>query len=279
VESRRVPLDAQRLSVLAALVVLGNGLSRLVSIPSRGFVLTILNVQWTVLVNGPAIFLILVGALVAAGADSVLRAHPAHRQHAGGSRLQSLLHLVLPATATMGGGLALSLFPSGPRWWVGMVAVSVLVVLCVVGEYVVIDRTDYRYDPASIGLGILAYTLLALMLSALHASETRLAVFLPVAALVVGILALRLLELTAPPGPRLLAYAGGTGLTIAQLALPLNFWPLPSVAFGLGLTVATYCVIGVARAHLREKVDSRTLSEYALVAAASIVVLLLVVQR
>jgi len=160
-----------------------------------------------------------------------------------------------------------------------MVAVSVLVVLCVVGEYVVIDRTDYRYDPASIGLGILAYTLLALVLSALHASETRLAVFLPAVALVVSILSLRLLELTASPGPRLLAYAGGTGLTIAQLALPLNFWPLPSVAFGLGLTVAAYCVIGVARAHLREKVDSRTLSEYALVAAASIVVLLFVVQR
>jgi Protein of unknown function (DUF5656) len=278
-QSRRVPLDAQRLSVLAALVVLGNGLSRLVTIPTKGFVLTVFNIQWTVLVNGSAVFLLLVGAVVAVGADSVLRTHPTHQQHAGGSRLQSLLHLILPATATLGGGLALSLFPSGPRWWVGMVAVSALVVLCVVGEYVVIDRSDYRYDLASVGLGILAYSLLALMLSAMHASETRLAVFLPSIALVVSVLALRLFELTASPGPRLLAYAGGTGWIIAQLALPLNFWPLPSVAFGLGLTVAAYCVIGVARSQMREDVDARTLVEYALVAAASILVLLLVVQR
>ena len=278
-EPRRIPLDAPRLSVIAALVVLGNALSRLVRIPTQGFVLTVFNIHWTVLVNGSAVFLVLLGALVAVGADSVLRVHPAFGLHGGGSRWAALLHLILPAMATVGGGVALALFPSGPRWWVGMAAVSVLVVLCVLGEYIVIDRDDYRYDPASIGLGILAYSLLALLLSAMHASETRLAIFLPLIGVVVAILALRLLELTAPPSPRLLAYAAGTGLVIAQLGLPLNFWPLPSVAFGLGLTVAAYCVIGVARVHLRGKLDSRTLGEYAFVAAASIGVLLLAVQR
>ncbi len=82
--------------------------------------------------------------------------------------------------AALGGSAALNLFPSGPRWWLGLAAVTGLLILSVVGEYYVIDRKDARYDLAAVGLNILGLTLLAIVLSALHADQARLAFALPV---------------------------------------------------------------------------------------------------
>ncbi|MGA2820844.1 MAG: hypothetical protein ABSF61_09345 [Anaerolineales bacterium] len=278
VPSQSPPLDAKRFSVLAAAIVLANGLSRLVRLPSQDFVVTVLNIHWMVGVNGPMLFMVLLGALVASGAYSIYRSHsPALRAPSEKEGLG--LHLIVPALTAVGGGAALSLVPSGPRWWVGLAFLSALVVLAVAGEYLALDRDDPYYAQASIGLEILVYSLLVLVFSALHAADTRLAMAMPLIALSTSILTLRVLALAAPLDRRIWAYTAGIGLLVGELALPLNFWPLPSVAYGLGLTVSAYVLGGLGRLRLQSELRRASLVEYAVVAALALLALLALTKR
>jgi hypothetical protein len=271
-------LDVKRFSVLAAAIVLSNGLSRLVRLPSQDFVVTVLNVHWLIGVNGPMLFMVLLGTLVASGSYSIYQSGVAELPISG--RRNGLgLHLIIPALTAIGGGAALSLVPSGPRWWVGLAVLSALVVLAVAGEYLVLDRDTPHYDQASLGLEILAYSLLVLVFSALHASDTRLAIAMPLIVVCTSILTLRVLALAAPLDRRLWAYTIGIGLVVGQLALPLNFWPLPSVAYGLGLTVSAYVLGGLGKLHLRSELRRASLVEYGIVAALAVLALLGLTKR
>ena len=278
VDSHISTLDIKRFSVLAAAIVLANGLSRLVRLPSQDFVVTVLNVHWLVGVNGPMLFTILLGALVASGAYSIYRSGStglsvSNRNHGLG------LHLIIPALTAIGGGAALSLVPSGPRWWVGLAFLSGLVVLSVAGEYSTLDRDDPHYDQASLGLVILAYSLLVLVFSALQASDTRLAIAAPLIILSTSILTLRVLALAAPVNRKLWAYTLGIGLLVGELALPLNFWALPSVAYGLGLTVSAYVLGGLGKLHLQSELRRASLVEYGVVTALAVLALLALTKR
>jgi hypothetical protein len=278
VPSQSPPLDVKRFSVLTAAIILASGLSRLVRLPSREFIVTVLNIHWIVGVNGPMLFMVLLGALVASGAYSIFRSHstgstlPGEREGLG-------LHLIIPALTAIAGGAALSLVPSGPRWWVGLALLSALVVLAVAGEYLALDRDDPHYDQAALGLEILAYSLLVLVFSALHAADTRLAIALPLVALSTSILILRVLALAAPLNPRMWSYMAGIGLLVGQLALPLDFWPLPSVAYGLGLTVSAYVLGGLGSLRLQSKLRRASLVEYGVVAGLAMVALLAITKR
>ncbi len=278
VPSQSPPLDAKRFSVLAAAIVLANGLSRLVRLPSQDYVVTVLNIHWMVGVNGPMLFMVLLGALVASGAYSIYRSHsPAQRPSSEKEGLG--IHLIVPALTAVGGGAALSLVPSGPRWWVGLAFLSALVVLAVAGEYLALDRDDPHYDQASIGLEILVYSLLVLVFSALHAADARLAMAMPLIALSTSVLTLRVLALAAPLDRRIWAYTAGIGLLVGELALPLNFWPLPSVAYGLGLTVSAYVLGGLGKLRLQSELRRASLVEYAVVAALALLALLALTKR
>ena len=164
----------------------------------------------------------------------------------------------------------MNLFPSGPRWWLGLAAVTGLLILSVVGEYYVIDRKDARYDLAAVGLNILGLTLLAIVLSALHAGQARLAFALPLIAVLVAAIAERLLDLSDARVPETRYFSVGIGLLVSELALPLFYLPLSSVTFGLLLTLATHTGVGIAQAHVKEKNIRSVVLEYLFIDAVAV---------
>lgn len=270
-------IEPRELSLLAASIVLVNGLSRLVGIPSHGYLITIAGVQWAIEISGRLLFMLLLAAIVTVGAETILRSHPVLSSPAGTPRRYSTaVHWILPALAAFGGSAAVSLLPGGPRWWLGLALVSILLVAGVAGEFIVLDRKDARHDPAASGLSTLGLAILAIILAAVHAGSTRSALAVPAVGATVAIISLRLLDLRAPRSRKMMLYALGIGLAVSQLALPMVFLPIPSVTFSLSLVLATYTMIGFAQSVLvTGRLPRQTIYEYLLVDALAVLVLTL----
>jgi hypothetical protein len=274
----KINIDIRHLNILSATILLVNAISRFVNIPSRGFRLTVLNVQWAVEINGRLPFMVLLALLVVVGSEYIFRSHPMLAEPQA-KKYSTVRHWILPGMAALGGSAALNLFPSGPRWWLGLAGVTGLLILSVVGEYFVIDRKDVRYDLAAVGLNILGLTLLAIILSTLHADESRLAFAIPLIAILVSAIAMRLMDLSDVRIPATRYFSLGIGLLVSELALPLFFLPLSSVTFGLLLTLATHTGVGIAQARVKEKNSRSVILEYLFLDGVAIVILILALGR
>ena len=274
----KINIDIRHLNILSATILLVNAISRFVNIPSRGFRLTVLNIQWAVEINGHLPFMLLLALLVVVGSEYIFRSHP---MLAGpqAKKYSTVRHWILPGMAALGGSAAMNLLPFGPRWWLGLTAVTGLLILSVVGEYFVIDRKDVRYDLAAVGLNILGLTLLAIILSTLHAGESRLAFAIPLIAILVSAIAMRLMDLSDVRIPATRYFSLGIGLLVSELALPLFFLPLSSVTFGLLLTLATHTGVGIAQARVKEKNNRSVILEYLFIDGVAVVILILALGR
>jgi hypothetical protein len=280
VNNYKLKIDIRYLSTISAVILLVNGISRFVEIPSRGIRVTVLNIQWVIELNGNLLFMLLLALLVVVGTESILRTHPALSGPSGSKPdTRTVINWILPGITAFGGSAAVNMFPPGPRWWLGLVLVTGLLILSIVCEYLTIEREGLRYDLASVGLNILGLTVLAILLNAIHASQTRLTFALPVIALGVSALALRLLDLLEPGNSKKRYFALGIGLLISELALPLFYLPLSSVTFGLVLTLATHTGVGVTQIRPKDPKNKSVLLEYFLIDAIAVLVLILFLGR
>ena len=173
----------------------------------------------------------------------------------------------------------MNMFPPGPRWWLGLVLVTGLLIASIVGEYFTIEKEGLRYDLASVGLNILGLTLLAILLNAIHSGSARLAFAFPLIAVIVTAVAWRLLGLLDPENSLNKYFAPGIGLMVAELALPLFYMPISSVTFGLVLTLAAHTLVGVTQIRARDPKNKSILLEYFFIDAIAILVLILLIGR
>jgi len=280
VNNYKVKIDIRHLSIISAIILLVNGISRFVEIPSRGIRITVLNIQWVISLNGNLLFMLLLALLVVVGTESILRTHPAlSARPAARAETTTAIHWILPGITAFGGSAAVNMFPPGPRWWLGLVLVTGLLMVSIVCEYITIEKEGFRYDLASVGLNILGLTVLAILLNAIHASQARLTFVLPVIALGVAAIALRLLELLEPGKTENRYFAAGIGLLVSEMALPLFYLPVSSVTFGLVLTLATHTAVGVTQIRPKDPKNKSVLLEYFLIDAFAVLVLIVLLGR
>jgi len=256
--------DRDRLSVLTALVLVAYILTRVVVLPPATAEVRLLGLLVRVQVNTLSVMLALAGALAAAGADWLIRAHPWHP--AGQSTRQ---HWIVPGLAALGAGAILARIPEGPAWWIGLGLAAVLLLTVLVTEFVLVDADDPRYDGAAIGVTALAYLLLAGSLYAIRASGLRATFAIPLIFLAATSVAWRLLLLDGPR-PGTLAYAFVIGLAAAQIAWGLHYWPIAPLRWALMLGLAVYVGTGLIQAHLRGGIDRAARFEFSAVAVLAL---------
>lgn len=232
--------NRDRLSALAATVLLAYALAQFVSLPERRLDLEFLadtrfGVYLALRFNAQTLVSLLVAGLTAAGADWLLRDHPAL-----GSRV-TLEHLLLPALTALVIQLPLAQLPFSPWWWLGFALGGALIILVLLAEYIVVDPDDERYAPAAAGLTVLSFSLYLVLAATLHFANSRLLVLLPVLALAAGLVSLRALHLRLH-GHWAYLEAGLVALLVGQLAAALHYWPVSPVAFGLALLGPAYAL-------------------------------------
>jgi len=222
------------LSSLAALVLLAYGLVRIINLPTLSIEVTLLGLVIPLTINARLIMLSLAAALAVVGADWLVRSHP--RSSFDGPPLR---HLIIPGLAALGVGGLLTRLPQGAFLWLGLAAGAGLLLAVFVGEFVVVEPADRRYNAAAFGLRTLAYILLLESFFVLRATEVRAVFAIPLILLAGGAVSWRLLSLDHPalkPWP----YPLTVGWIGAQIALGLHYWPIAPLRDALLLVLVVY---------------------------------------
>lgn len=238
--------DADRLSVLAAMILLAYVLAFFMRIPTWESELSIFGVMLPIRVNMNTVVALLVAGLTAAGADWLFHDHPGLK---GRSRVP---HWLLPALTAMVGGLPLSQAPNAWLWWLGLALGGVLVVLVLVGEYVSIGADDVRQPLAAAGLTALAFVLNLVLATMLRSSGARLFLVLPSLTLAAGLTALRVLNLRIR-GSWLLYESGIIAVLVGQVVAALYYLPISALSFGTLVLGVNYALVNLVITLIEEK--------------------------
>ena len=227
--------DAERLSVLAATILLAYALSRFVNLPGRQVAIQLPGIYLEAQVNIRTLVALLVALLTAAGADWLLRDHPAR------GKKPIFEHWILPALSALVIALPLSQMPLSLTWWVGFALGGAALILVLVAEYIVLDPEDVRHPLASAGLIAISFALFLALAVALRFSGARLFLILPALTLAAGLVSLRALHLRLH-GRWIFVQAGLIALMITQMVAALHYWPLEPVPYGLALLGPAYAL-------------------------------------
>ena len=261
-----------RLSVLTAVILLAYALARALDLPTRAVGTTLFGSAVGIELNGPVLMLLLVAALISAGADALIRSHP---RLEGWTRYATAIHWILPGATALALGSVLNRTPDGPLWWLGLGLSAVALIAVLVAEYTVVDRADAAWDLAALGLTALTFALALVLFALLHSLSARALISASAAGLFAAALALRLFVLKdAAPGEAAL-YAAVVGLITAEAVWALNYWRVSASSATLLTLVPFYLSAGIAQQQLAGRLNRRLWIEYAVVGALGLGVALL----
>jgi hypothetical protein len=261
-----------RLSVLTAVILLAYALTRALDLPTRAVGTTLFGSAVGIELNGPLLMLLLVAALISAGADALIRSHP---RLEGWTRYATAIHWILPGATALALGSVLNRTPDGPLWWLGLGLSAVALIAVLVAEYTVVDRADAAWDLAALGLTALTFALALVLFALLHSLSARALISASAAGLFAAALALRLFVLKdAAPGEAAL-YAAVVGLITAETVWALNYWRVSASSATLLALVPFYLSAGIAQQQLAGRLNRRLWIEYAVVGALGLAVALL----
>ena len=255
-ESRSLP-NLDKLSILAATILLAYALARLVNLPPQQISLQLPGFFFEFVFSSQTFAAILVAGLTATGVDWLLHEHP----RLGNSPTYE--HWLAPALTALIIGFPLFDLPLNLSWWFGMGLGGILLMLVIIAEYIVVDPDDVRQPLASAALTAVSFALFLALLIALRYEELRLFRFIPAVALSSFLVSLRTLKLQLNRWA--LIEAGIIALLISQWAAALHYWPLSPVAYGLVIVGPAFSLTRLAGGLLEGKTFRQVIIEPAIV--------------
>ena len=261
---------SDQLSVLVATIALAYTLARVLALPSRLVETTLLGAPVALLVNGDAVVLLLVAALITSGSDAMLRSHPLW----GGppNALQLPAHWILPALAAIGVGLLLQQLPVSPAWVVALLLGVLFLTLVLIAEYAQVDPAPAAQRTTRLLLGWLAYAAGLLHFGWLRAAAFGSATTVAIVFMVAATLAYRLARLSAAGALPAAVSALVTGVIVAECAWVLAHWPVAPAAGAAVLVIALHVCSGLLREPL--PIARSALGGYAAAGAAALLLVL-----
>jgi len=236
-EHRHLP-DAEKLSILAALILLAYALARFISIPVNEIEIQLPGVLISFQLNVRTVVALLVAGITAAGSDWLLRQHPRIEGH------RTIEHWILPGVTAWVIGLPIFQLPLGLSWWLWFFIGGTLLISVMVAEYITIDPDDIRQPIATSGLTAVAYALFLVLMITVKDAGARLFMLLSALILAIGAISLRTLHLRLH-GRWAFLYSLVIVVIVAQITSAIYYLPMSSVSFGLILMGLTYGLTGL----------------------------------
>lgn len=230
--------NIDRLSVLAAMIVLAYTLERFIDLPSWEFSRQFPGLYIEFTLNVYMVISLLAALMTAAGANWLMRDHPASQGRT------ALLHTILPALTALVIGITLGRIPVGIGWWVGLISGAFLMVLVIIAEYIAVDLDDTRLPLASASLSAVSFALFLVLAGALHAGGIRLLFSAPALILAAWLVSLRVTNLRLH-GEWTIYESAIIAFVVGQIAAAFSYWPLTPITFGLLLLGPSYALISL----------------------------------
>jgi hypothetical protein len=271
-ESDNKPMDRDRLSVLLAVLILGNVLFRFIELPGHVYRVQALGSPLEIDASGTLLLITLMVGLACTGTSLVLHDHPLLLEHPDRS---ATISWILPGVLAGLSGHLLSLAPTLSIWLGGLVVFGIGIGLTVSAEHAAIHPDAPNYAVARLALNALAYLMAFMLFVIIYQTRSRSLVTATLTLLVATLLAIDLLSVADVRVSRLLPFAGIVGLIIGESTWALNYWQIGGWVGGLLLLLVFYMSINVAHQHLVERLGMSTLVELAAVTVAVLLVVLI----
>jgi hypothetical protein len=242
--------EIERLSILVAAILLAYALAHFVNLPVSDFAFQLPGLYLSFQINLQLFVSLIVAGLTSAGADWLLRDHPAIQ-----SRRFTLEHWLLPGLTALVISLPLIQVEPGLAWWIGFVLAGVLITIVLIAEYIVVDANDVRQPAAAATLSAISYTLLLILFVALRVTELRLVFIFPAVFLSVFLVSLRTLNLRLHHHWAFIE-AAVIALIVVQWAAAMHYLPFSAVSHGLVLLAPAFAITGLI-ANLAEEQSLR----------------------
>jgi hypothetical protein len=266
------PLDRDRLSVLVAVVLLGNLIFGFIELPEHVWKLQPLGSPLEIHVTGTWLLITLMVGLVCTGTNLILHNHPHLGKHPG---RPIYISWILPGV--MAGLSAYLLAHVSTRFLLigGLTLVGIGISLIISAEYIAVSPGARGYPLARLALNVLAYLLAFVLFTVVYHTRTRSLVTATLTLLTATLLALDLLSVADVPFRRVVLFAGIVGLIIGESTWALNYWQISAWTGGLFLLLIFYVTANVAHQYLLERLNASVLVEFATVAVAVLIIILL----
>jgi hypothetical protein len=266
------PVDLDRLSVLLAVLVLGNVLFQFIELPGHVYRLQALGSPLKIHASDTLLLITLMVGLACTGTSLVLHDHPLLSED---HQRSVTVSWILPGVLAGLSGYLLSLAPTLPIWLVGLTVFGFGIGLTVSAEYMTVHPDAPHYAAARLALNALAYLMAFVLFALIYQTRTRSLVTATLTLLIATVLALDLLSVADVQVRRVLPFAGIVGLIIGESTWALNYWQISAWVGGLLLLLIFYISTNVAHQHLLERLSMSTLIEFTAVAVVVLLVILI----
>ncbi|GIK41248.1 MAG: hypothetical protein BroJett011_50810 [Chloroflexota bacterium] len=260
----------ERVSVVVSLTLIGLTLYFVLAFPAETAAFTILGSPLTL--DSPRQWLValLLGGLAMAGADAVMRIHPALTTR----RLSYLATFwMLPGLLVFLATQTLGLAPNPVTWAVGLMVTGLLLWLTIIAEFWQIrTNPSQRYRWAYVWQQFIGYTMALLFFIIIYRTRSRSAISATGIMLVSGMIAVALLRQRHAIAKTWL-FAGIIGLSLGQITWALNYWRIGALTAGLLLLLIFYVLVGLAQQQLVGKLSHRALWEFGSIAVVAVLVI------
>jgi hypothetical protein len=246
VEEQRIFPSIDRLSVLAATILLAYALTRYINMEPIALELSFLGIQFSYLVDIKTVVSFLVALLAASGSDWLIRNHPAVISSYKGWKT-TVQHWILPALTAWIIGVPLNNLAASSDWWIIFVTGGLLLVFVFIAEYSVVDVTDVQHPFAAIVLTALSFSLYLILAIAIRSADLRLYLVLPALVVAIWLVSLRTLYLRLG-GRWLVIWATVVAIAVGQIAMAIHYWPVSPTRYGLILLGPGYALTSLAGA-------------------------------
>lgn len=266
------PLDRNRLSVLIAVLLLGNVLFQFIELPEHIWKLEPLGSPLEIRVTGTWLLSTLMLGLVCTGTNLILHGHPLLEESSGRPIYVSW---ILPGIMAGLSPFLLARASIWPLWVGGLILVGVGLSLAISAEYTAISPEGHGYPLARLALNVLAYLLAFTLFAIIYQTRTRSLVTGTLTLLTATLLSLDLLSVADVQFRRVVLFAGVVGLITGESTWALNYWQISAWAGGLFLLLIFYVTANVAHQYLLERLSTSVLVEFAVVAVVVLAIILL----
>ncbi|MFQ5473455.1 MAG: hypothetical protein ACE5FA_11300 [Dehalococcoidia bacterium] len=211
--------------------------------------------------------LLLLAGLSALGTDAVVRGHPKAHFH---NLDDTVLFLLVPALFTLGLGLFLEEVANG-HWTLAAGLLSVVPFWAILkAEYDSVDRAAANFQSTRLILNVATYVVAFLFFATIYDFELSVVAAAFAAGMVAVLLGIEVLREEAMDNFKTATHALAIGILLAQAAWATHFLPLEGAAAAVFLLLAFYLTTGIMHNYLAGRLNARTGSEFASVAAAGL---------
>lgn len=231
--------DANRLSVLAAIILFVLALTPFITLPPQAIQFSVFNIQFNLNFNIHTLVSLLVAAMAAVGSEWLVRSHPNLQDQT------TFQHWLLPAFSAWVIDVPLSTIAVGPQWWIIFGFGGVFLVLIFVAEFISVDLSDSYHVPASAALSAVAFALFLVLAITVRGANLRLYVLIPALVISTFLVCIRTLYLRLS-GKWAVGWGLAITLFIAQIAIGMHYLRLFPAAFGIILLGCLYALTSAA---------------------------------